>query len=422
MTAIRSLIARGSCWVGRRLSIKRWQTSATYEADWTDMTMYVKSFGTVRESFGNTTYLGDIRIDGMDLVLENSLRKFNIETDYNSFFHGFIRHNSKIKLEYFYYDDDDTEVSGKTFYGIIYGDPVSSDSGEITISVAPLIKVLQNYPASGISSSAGTTAQLVDRLVKKTQNGIRIFDQFFEGATDSDKYKINLSAGAVTTVSAPSIPDDKTVWDKIVDYSLIDDFTAYVDNSGAFVWETKSASVSSVINLNGAGSFDNEDGINIISISEKNGTENFWSVIALEYGVDSGNISTAKANWTAGDGSIQSIYGDRILPLRTTDLTAGEAATVAENLRQKYGLRLKRVWEVKTIMLPHIKLKDMITLNYLGEMLTSPVFVVGVSVLGGTDLLGKRAGSISLSGVQCVVVSASYDYDNCVCDFILWEV
>lgn len=421
MTAIRDLIKRGVVWPYRRLSIKRLQTDGTYESNWYDISPYVVRWGTVKKSYTDAVYLGDNQIDGVNVVLNNSERRFNAQTERESLFWGFLtRYRTKFKIEFGLYDDDGSEVPGLTWYGILYSEPTTSDSGEISLSVASVLKTFQNYTAYGISTASGTTAQLVDRIVKRTQGGVRIFDQFFEGATDADRYKINTAGDAVTTISSPSVREDNTSWSKISDYSTFDNFVAYVNSSGAFVWAKKSQSSTVQWVFNGAGSFDGTYGQNIVSIPEEvDGINNTWTRVTIEY--QSQLFATSAATWTPGDMSVQDVYGERTFSAQYFDLTALNAATVAASIRTAYQTP-KREWSVITPPIPHLEINDLVTINYVGQISERNPFILGLSTLDGDSTLSRYLNSINLSGVSAKIIGISIDLDELSCEFRLREV
>ena len=175
MSTIKELVTRGSNSIFRRVSIKRLQINNQYEPDWGDITSYVIKFGTIRSSYNDITFLGNTNVTGATLKLDNSRGQFNDENTITSLFNGFkTRYRTKFKIEVGYLDDEQNEVEGLVFYGILYGDPTTNDNGTINIKLSSLLKVFSNYAAEGIATGAGTTEDLVDRLVKKTS------DDFFE--------------------------------------------------------------------------------------------------------------------------------------------------------------------------------------------------------------------------------------------------
>jgi hypothetical protein len=364
-------------------------------------------------------------VDNLTVRLNNGQRKFNYHQDNDSLFNGYqSRYRTKFKIEAGVIDDDYSEVSGFTFYGILYAEPTNSDDGTITIPLASMLKVFENYPSSIVDKTGTpTTAQMVTRLVTLEKSGNRIFDQYFEGATDGDKYKINTGGAAVSTLQNASAPDDESVWKKLGDYCVIDDFFCAVDSTGAFAWESKTPSGSSVFTFNGAGSSDSDYGVNIVSVDQEvEGFTNAWGRVAIEY--TDGTFAASEATWTPGDGSVQDLYGERTFSAKLIDLDATQAAATALKLRLLYQPP-RREWAITTIFCPVPRCGELVTINYVGQVTQLNPFVLGVNALGVTTpqyYLSGRLNSINLENVSSKVISRSINLDEFVCNFRLREV
>jgi len=422
MTVVRDLIKRSVTEVFRRASIKRVNFDGTYESSWLDISPYIVSYGTIKRSFGDEVFLGDYQIDGIDLVIDNSIRKFSDEGDSDSLFSGFrTRYRTKFKVEAGYIDDDGSEVEGIVFYGILYSEPTTSDDGTVKYSVAPLLKVLENETAFGVDTTSTDTETLIDRLVKREKSGIRLFDKFFEGAGDGNKYKINPDSVATTTISSVNIKERDTVWDKISDYSLYDNFFPYVDNTGAFVWDTKDATDSLIYKFQGPGEvIDTAYGVNIISVGEeRGGINNIWTRAAIEYSDDA--FATSSASWQPGDGSVQDIYGERTFRRDLKELSETEAQGIADSIRTNYQ-NPKKEWDITTIFIPHLELKDKVQITYQGVNIIENAFTLGSSLLDGSDVLGRRSSSIILDRQLARIIKIDINLDTLVTGFTLREV
>lgn len=406
-----------------RCSIKRLNIDMTYESDWQNISFFVVSYGSVSWGYNDEYSYGATQIDGTTLVLNNSSRTFNNEKDYSSIFNGFkTRYRTKFKIERGFIDEYGEEsIVQLTWYGILYAEPENHADWSISLSIAPMIKVFENYTAYGLGTTSGTTADLVLRICQKTVNGSRIFDQFFEGASDAFKYKINESASIVTTISNPSFRADETCWKKIQDYCTYDNFVPYVDYLGAFVWQKRSESASTTWVFNGPGSFDNDYGVNIIALNyEIDGNAQVYTRVSIEYGDNT--FSTQSVGWTPGDGSYPDTYGERTYSKQFYDLSAGNASTVASNVLTELKQPHRR-WSISTVFIPHLQVNDRVEINYVGAVYPATgVFTLGVSVLGGADVLGQRSGSINLNGVAAKITGITLDLDNDTSTFLLQEI
>lgn len=418
MSTIKQIISRGSGYVWRKMSIKRLKSNGQYEDSWLDITGYVIKWGSIMKSYGDNVLLGDYRIEGITITLDNRNRKFNRESDPDSLFSGFAsRYRTKIKIEAGFYDDNDAEIPGITYFGIVYSQPETSEEGTINLDVSSMLKVFENYGASGISPINNSTKEIMLSLVKKEVLGKRIFDQFLEGVNDSERYKIDELGLSTITLDNFSVADDDTVWDKIVSYSNYEDFVPYINNSGNFVWAPRQETGTVQWIFNGAGELNNDYGVNIIELSsEKENLDDVWSKITIEH--DNDQFSIAKINWTPGDTSIPDIYGERIYSKSFFELSADEAQNVANKILAGHS-SIKFLWEIKTIFIPHLELNDLVQINYRGSVFGNNIFTNDISLLDGLDVLGFAQSSINLDQEYAKIIRIEIDLDNFTTNFQL---
>lgn len=414
MTTAKELITRGTVNAFRKCSIKRLQIDGTYETDWYDISYYVIDYPNINEGFGDEVLLGEYETESYDLNLNNSDRNFvDGLADSSSLFYGFAgRKWTKVKIEVGLLDDTDTEVNLKTFYGFIFGDISSNDNGMITFPISSLLKVFELFPASGISGTSATTSVLIQRILDKQVNGVNVFDRYFE-ATES----INPDSVSCTTISSPEIYDSMTCWKKMNDYSIYQDFFPSVDNTGAFVWRGRDPTGAEVWKLNGAGgTLNNDYGVNIISLSESFGMKAFWPRVTIEYADDT--FYTSSTNWTPGDLSDVDLYGEKTFSITKKELSLAEATIIADRLKTN---TIKREFGIQTVFLP-LKVRDKVEINFVGESSEASPFVLGVSLLGGTDTLERKLGSASISGLSAEIIRVGYDIENMKLNLIAREI
>jgi hypothetical protein len=403
-------------------------------------------------------------------------------------FYGYrTRFKTKFKLELYAVDKDDNDVLLRRWFGLNFENPKSDDSGSMTFNLSSPIKIMQFYTAKGILQTAGTTAELVTRLVDREVGGVSIFSKYFEG------FSINPDAVSCMTISSPTINDKDTVLDKLRDYSFYQDFFYYVDEDGYFVWTNRDATASTIWELNGAGQVDSTYGTNIRSIpAAYDDTDNTYTRVVIGYkengalteksfsGVrasdDSASLSdansltifnylktnlwidattykvahlwvtdrstleayftstwalyadglteimdrnvksedgtyTKEVSWSVGDGSDVDIFGEKTFEQTYEELTATEATTIGDRLYNDYHVTT-RAYEIGVFGLFHLMPKDKLLVNYLGEISVGNPFVLGVSTLGGGDVLAGRTGSIRIKNETVRLESISVNLDN----------
>jgi hypothetical protein len=427
--AIKDLIVKGTMQAYRRMSIKRIEQTGNYESDWFEISKYVSKWGQYNESYGDNIYYGDYQIDNVQIELNNRDRAFNEPTDSRSIFSGYkTRYRTKFKIEIGLIDDDENELEGKIFYGLLFAEPITSDNNRLIFQLASYLKILQLYPGSGISQATGTTADFIDRLVKKEVNGVRLFDRIFEGANDSEKYQI--STDNEKTISSPSIPDDASCWDLIKKYALFQNAIIYVNNSGNLIVASREPTADFQWKFNGSGNFyDNDYAINIANVlSQIDGVSQSYNRVVIEYNQDT--YYTSEDSWTPGDSSLPDLYGEKTYNVTALDVTLAEATTIADDLQSKLKTPQKR-WRILTTFIPHLNVNDKVEINYTGESIVANPFTLDNSLLapsrtadtGIYDPLTEFSGSINLSEISAKIIGMNIPYDMpLICEFELQEI
>jgi hypothetical protein len=430
VATIQTIIKSGTRQIVRRLYMKRYSAGA-FESSWLDITSYVISFGIISDGFGDESYLGEFSIPSWEIYLSNRTRKFEVETDNHSFFYGYTsRDKTKFKITVSYIDNtetsglnnDYTEVLARSFYGILLGDIQNDDTGTIKISLTSLLTVFKWFPFEGDAGTSALTSAIIDRSVKRTKSSIRIFDQWFEGINDAAKYQI--TTGIITL--NPYITDkSKNIIDKIWSYALIEDYFAWINTDGNFVWKPRTATVSTQWIFNGGGSVDNDYGCNIITLnSDKSGKNNLFNRVVIGYALDtSGSLEYISADtaWVPGDGGSVDKYGLLSLDITIMDLNVTTGTAAASAILARYNT-IKREIEITTPLIPQLVPADKVEVNYIGEVSQGNIFTLGLSLLGGPDLLGERLGSVNIDGMIGKIINATHDLDNLTSKFIIREV
>lgn len=473
--SIAEIVKRGSIYIPRdncKMYIKRLKLDGTYDAEWFEITKYVTSYPVIKQSFPDEVYVGEYKDEDVSITVDNSKKKFNDVTDFDSLFYKYrTRYKTLFKFEMYAVDKDENDVLVKAWYGISFTNPTTNDLSDMTFNLSSTVKILANYSATGIDLTSGTTEDLVNRLIGKTKDGVSLFDAYFTG------FRINPNSESVMTISSPYIEEKDTVLDKLRDYSFYQDFYYYVDNEGYLVWDSREETASVVWEYNGAGQTDSTYPTNIESISSYyNDIDNVYTKIVIScaenevmdnkifsgiryddgtatylsdansatiyaqmitdgyIGTDSrltqkylsdrstldtylatswGNYdvniiekldgtvkkddktATKETVWTIGDGSVADIYGDKIFDATYKELTLAEAETVAQRILDAYK-NPKEVIEASVFGTFHLETRDKVLVNYKGEINVSNPFIIGVSLLGGSDVLAGRTGSINL--------------------------
>lgn len=416
--AYREQILRGGAYVFRRISIKRRQLDGTFESSWYDISGYVQRYPVLTRGFGDISRVLDYNIVSFNLDLNNISRAFNNISDPSSLFFGYLtRRFFKIKIEVGYINDDNTELEGLVYYALNIGDPKNDSDGNITFTCADVLTIFNNYSVANVSSSSGTTVQIIDRIYDKQQNASEVFWKFFEG--DSIDTSI-----ATLTVSSPTLYDSQTAWEKIMLYLGYENFFCYVDNRGYFTVATKEATPDIKWFLNGAGCVTlNDYGINIIDIVELDGVKDFYPRVTIKDTDES--EQTSSVSWTPDDGGEVDQYGERTLSQTWNELTGAEALQTAVKLRSSFD-RIRRRFKVKTLFLP-LNPKDYVVLNYGGSVATTDYIVDNAGnylVDGAGNYIGRgdTISAMNYANINCKIGEINYDTEGLICNMLLIEI
>ena len=427
---IQAVIKSGCRQVIKRCYIKRYN-GGLFESSWYNITQYVVSWGSPSEGFGDESYLGQFNIPSWYMVFSNRTRKFQPESERDSLFYGYTsRDKTRFKISISYVDNSYTsgisneynEIASRSFYGVVLGDMQNDDSGLITVPLTSLLTIFRWFPFEGDAGTSDLTSNVIDRSVKRTESGIRIFDQYFEGATDEDKYQI--TAGTITL--NPYLTDKtQKIIDKIWMYGIAEDYFAWITTDGNFAWKTRDCTALTQWIFNGGGSVDNDYGCNIISVvADRQGKNSLFNRIVIAYAKDIDGVleyKSADTSWTPGDNSVVDKYGLLALDLTIMDLNGTTGQSTATAILSRYNI-LKREVEIITPLITHLVPADKVEINYLGELTSQNSFTLGVSLLGGSDVLGNRLGSIFIDGLIGKIIHAEHNLDECISKFIIREV
>jgi hypothetical protein len=414
---IRDVVRAPSSHVFRRLFMKRVLSAGGYEADWLEITEFVTSWGTIKESYGDNLYTGEYEVEAVNVGLDNSKAKFNSETDTNSLFFGFAtRINTRFKIDIGFYDINQEEVPGRSFYGLSRSEPTVLGSGTIKYKIGSVLGVFKLFAAKGISEQNQDTDVHVDRLVKKTQNAARIFDRYFEGPDDATRYQIQAGVEKFLV----SIPEDMTVWDKITELSLYENFFPSITDDGNFQWTDRNETIAVQWVFNGAGSFDNIYGINIIDITQQLGVDRVFTRVGIE--INDGTIRVKEINWTPGDSSVPDLYGAKVFEYEATpgELNNALGDSIADRLLAATQTP-HNIFKINTTFIPHLRVNDRVTLNFKGSE-AGDAFINDSSILDGPDLLDGPRGAIDLVNRDCKISELQISLDTLQCQFELTEL
>lgn len=368
-------ISRDDHRVFRRAYIRRRSsTTGLYESDWHDITKYVVKWGTLQRAIDDLR-LNRITHGGVSLTVRNDTGAFNIETDENSLWNGYMtRYRTLLKLEGGYFDDDENELPTNTTLGIfIMTDeiPISAESNTAIIKARSVVSVFDEVRAEEVAGigATQTASDLITCIRDHTDgSGNFFFQQFISSAAwtiESTSHLYNLA----TSTAVGSL----SCWEFMEKLSEAEGRIVLVNRTGGFEFRDRSERTPSAsFDLRGLG-FARP---NIISLTEsKEAVNKLYTFFRLQFleeatstsYVTSGSTSTVDPSSTAWK------YGARTYPFRTTFINdTATAQSIVDALHAEFSV-LKNEVTLVANFLPQVEISDNVDLYYRSYALQSTV-------------------------------------------------
>jgi len=428
MSTIKQLNKRNNLKPFRRCEIRRRLNDGTgnYETDWTDITSYIKSFGTLSLSLDTET-IGVFTQSSMTLIGDNMNSAFADPSDNKSLFYTFLtRYKTLFRIKIGLYDTDGITViptNGSVFYGILSGD-VNLTENEATLNIISTAFCLQEQSASNLTLLATDTASGIISKIFQIQDsgGNNVFDRFITGTS------IATTTTAYVDVTGGSNLLSQSCLDIINRLCLVEDKCAFIDGNGSFYFRAKTSGTDIAWKFIGAGAYDEEYGVNIASIKNSN---YIWSKIYNQVVIEhtDGSYVTASSTWEKGDSSSPDKYGEKKLNISEYWLGTDGATALAGSLYTNYYLPKREVIISSSTFNPELKLLDRASVTYYGDISSNEAGIWDTTCWGGTELWedgiglwAENKGGIYLNNVSMNIIGINFDLDNFVNEFHLREV
>ena len=431
--------------VFRRFSVKRRQVSdGQFEASWQDLSRYVIRWGSYGSSI-DTPRFGDLNFDNAAVTVINIDGTFNPDNNTDSFWSGYgDLQRSLVRIEAGFthqtqsaggvWTNTEFPTNSTIFVGIISGDVFMSSRSEVVLPLRPLSQVFRDYPATdllGVTATGITAGAWFTLMRDKLEGGvIFVFRPFIGDATTTD-WSIastgHLYANLMNTTSAFDI-QGKDCWQVSQKLAEAEQYVAYINNRGQFLWQAKTATASVQYEFHGIGSADRVYGqtIKLVHSYGKRLTS-FFSRVAVKF-IDADTttsfVNTALAFAVGGSNTAWNL-GSRTFSIENFWLTTAAAASVASAVFSDVSSQNEEI-EFTSSFVPHLNLLDRISVTY-----DSTDFVTGRSFWDQNDWAADdtstsedliwddaRGDSIVLNAVEFKLLSVSVDLDNLESKFI----
>ncbi len=413
MTTKTDLINNPKQYVYRHVYIKRRSLLNVYEDNWQRID-FINGFDQVFD-FGQTDIsidanpgeIANFDIQTYSISVDNKDGRFNIETDSNSLWYGYLtRKYTKIKIECGYTDfagdlmtwgafgwGDGSKWGGTTssviFEGVI--NKVIVDENQIaTLQCASYNQVLQKYDISDLSLTGNkTVTQIYDAMM--TQSKITMFITYVSPTPKLDNtIDSSLLAG--------------TYYDVLKDIALLSHSVIYIDGS-TINFLAKTFMTTSAYDFKGAGNIGNIDIFKVQSFDDEGDDR-----IRL-YWKSTGEARTA----INSDATLNAKYLQEPQEIDLSLMTSSveKDALLASLLDEWDSTKPIITFETK-FMLGIVKPLDLVTIDIRGQ--TRPaknVFQFGSSIWGDGSVYGSQYGSIKIPSTQTWgIIKISKDIQN----------
>lgn len=350
----------------RRAYIKR-RVAATglYETNWFEITKYIKKWATIDRS------IDDIRLNrfthsGFSVTVRNDSGAFNIETNQNSLWNGYMtRYRTLVKVEGGYFDSNQVELPTDSALGVfIMTDeiPISAVQNHAQIRAKSLISVFDEVPAE-IVTGLGPT-QTADSLITKIRDhtdgsGNFYFRQFIT----STSWTIQ-STTVLYNLATSTVIGSLSCWDFMNKLAEAEGYIILINRSGGLEFRNRDErTTTSQFSFYGQG----YNPMNVISLDEhKEAYNKLYTYFRLKYLTADTSTSyvTAGSTGSVDPSSTAWKYGSRIYDFETTYLNNLSAATLIVNSLASTFSVLKEELTIKTKFVPQLEVSDKIGFSY----------------------------------------------------------
>ena len=367
-SGIQTLVGRPAMKVFRRAEIKRRSSSTgLFESSWMDISEFVKRWGSF-ESAVDDVRLNKFTHSGLTLVVRNDGGDFNVETDGNSLWNGYLtRYRTLIRIQAGYVDEDGGELPTETTQGIYVMSeevPISAETNEAVLNCRSLVSIFDEVRAVEVAG-LGTTQSASDLITKIRDHtdgaGTFVFRQFIT----STAWTIQTTTAQYNLATTGSL-SNFTCWELMTTLAEAEGNVVMVNRTGGVEFRSREErSSTTAFELYGLGFPE----MNIIRVTEtKEALNRYFNFFRLKYlspdtatsYVTAGTSTTVDASSTAWK------YGNRVYQFEAVDFFPGatSATAVVNGLLSDSGDGPAQEASMVCKFLPSVEVLDRVEGNY----------------------------------------------------------
>ena len=353
--------------VFRRVQIKRRQKSnGKFEANWQDITSYIKKFGVLKSAIDDIK-LNRFTHEGISLVADNDTGKFNQTSNQNSLWNGYLpQYRTLLRIQAGYLTPEGLELPPTdTTIGIYILDKqisIKSNSNDVTLRCASLKSLFDEVQAAAIPGMDATlTASDIFAKIRDHTDGSGnfIFREFITStswtiATTTTNYNPN------TTTSLA----DLSTWDLMEKLAESEGYVVLINKTGGIEFRSRAARQADV-----QWTFRGQDFARptIQYIGDyKEALDKYYNRFRLKYLEPDTSTSYVETGTSVAvnDTNTAWVYGQRKYEFENLLIpTTATAQAIVSNLLSTVGTVTSEV-TMKTEFVPHVELLDRIAASF----------------------------------------------------------
>lgn len=372
MTTLAGLIREPTHRVFRRAAIKRRSaTTGLYEADWYDITDYVKAWGNFTIAVDDTR-LNRFTHSGYSFRVKNDTGAFNHESVHTSLWNGYLtRYRTLVRIQAGYLDGS-TEYPTDTTQGIFIMGAENSqnqDTNEMTFNCKSIISPFEETRAdeiAGIATGSLTASQIMTKIRDATDGSS---GYLFRNFITSTSWSIQTTANALMNLNTTTILQNYSVWELMSKLAEAENFVIYATRTGGIVFGDRAPNTTGSQFSFYGGKFNRP---NIIQFGAyKEAVNKLYTHVRMKYlEADTTTSYINRGTTTAISGSNLSWkYGRRTYEFEDTFFSSDVSAAIASKLMNEFG-NLRNEAEMVTKFIPELDILDRIDVSYRETNLT----------------------------------------------------
>lgn len=378
MTTLLEAIESGKAKAIRRVYIKRRDVNGDYEASWLRVDILDNQNRLIDISsfeIGIDADAGEIsnfEATGMTVTMDNQGGHFGIETKSNSIFYNYLnRKNSKIRIDAGYEDSDGNDVGVDTvFEGVIESIQVGEDQ-KAQIKCLSYVEILNSYPISDVTLGVQTVSQAVTAIMNQAK-----ITQFIPYTAPSNTFNPTID----------SINYDGTYWDTLKKLAQETTSVPYLVGS-SFSFKNRVASSSVAYYFRGKGTPTPNIAGEIMAFDDEGADR-----VYVYFQAKDSNVSVKST-----DQLLLKKYLGKPKEVDLANYNDPNKALILSQMLAQWQYPRPTIQFRTKFMVNLLNVLDKISIEVIG--IIKPLigqFILGVSLLGGDDVLVSVSGAVTV--------------------------